>query len=283
MRVMKVMLWFAAALLTTAGWPTPRARPGPFLGGWLMRRRSRARGHGQRGVAEPAGHSHRGDVRATATTSSRCCRPATYKVTFELSGFQRQERTVNLAPTQVLPLEVSWGRRRVTETVEVVGRSADVLLQTAQVATNFSAGTARDAADHARHQRGAAAGAGGSRDRPVRRLLDRRLDVVREPVPGQRRDRQREPARPAATTCTSRTRFRRRRSRPPASRPSTAGSAAASSTSSPSRAATCSADRSATRSTTTTGGASRRERSPADSQVGRASSRPTSTRSADRS
>ncbi len=64
--------------------------------------------------------------------------PGTYKVTFELSGFERQERTVNLAPTQVLPVEVTMGPAAVTETVTVVGRSADVLVQTAQVATNFS-------------------------------------------------------------------------------------------------------------------------------------------------
>ena len=56
---------------------------------------------------------------------------------------------------------------------------------------------------------------------------------------GQRRHRQREPARPGHTTSTSRTRSRRPPSPRPASRPSTAASAAASSTSSPSRAATC--------------------------------------------
>ena len=55
-----------------------------------------------------------------------------------------------------------------------------------------------DAADDARHQRGAAAGAVGPRDRSERRVFDRRLDVVREPVPGERRDREREPARSAA-------------------------------------------------------------------------------------
>mgnify|MGYP003693637193 CR=1 FL=1 len=64
--------------------------------------------------------------------------PGTYKLAFELSGFERQERTVNLAPTQVLPLEITMGPASITATVDVVGRSADVLVRTAQVATNFS-------------------------------------------------------------------------------------------------------------------------------------------------
>ena len=62
----------------------------------------------------------------------------TYTITFDLTGFQRQQRTVSLAPTQVLPLEVTLGPAAVTETVQVVGRTADVLTNTAQVATNFS-------------------------------------------------------------------------------------------------------------------------------------------------
>ena len=61
----------------------------------------------------------------------------TYTITFELSGFQPQTRTVTLAPTQVLPLDVTMGLAELTETVTVVGRTADVLAQTAQVATNF--------------------------------------------------------------------------------------------------------------------------------------------------
>ena len=62
----------------------------------------------------------------------------TYTVTFELTGFQRLQRTVTLAPTQVLPLEVEIGPAALSETVEVVGRSSDVLTQTALVATNFT-------------------------------------------------------------------------------------------------------------------------------------------------
>src|SRR5439155_7722444 len=60
-----------------------------------------------------------------------------YTISFELGGFQQQQRTVTLAPTQTLPLDVTMGPAALTETVFVVGRTADVLTQTAQVATNF--------------------------------------------------------------------------------------------------------------------------------------------------
>ncbi len=61
-----------------------------------------------------------------------------YTITFALSGFQTQTRSVVLAPTQVLPLEVRLGPAQVTEEVTVVGSSADPLMKTAQIATNFS-------------------------------------------------------------------------------------------------------------------------------------------------
>src|SRR5688572_10130064 len=62
----------------------------------------------------------------------------TYALAFELTGFQRQQRTVVLAPTQVLPVEITMGPAALTEAVQVVGRSSDALTQTAQVATNFN-------------------------------------------------------------------------------------------------------------------------------------------------
>src|SRR5258706_7339445 len=64
--------------------------------------------------------------------------PGTYTVKFELSGFQQQSKTVSLAPTQALPLDITLGPAAVSEAVSVVGSaSANVLTQTAQVATNF--------------------------------------------------------------------------------------------------------------------------------------------------
>jgi outer membrane receptor for ferrienterochelin and colicin len=64
--------------------------------------------------------------------------PGTYTISFDLSGFERLQRTVTVAPTQVVPLNVTLGTAALTETVEVTARSADVLTRTAQVATNFS-------------------------------------------------------------------------------------------------------------------------------------------------
>ena len=65
--------------------------------------------------------------------------PGLYSVSFELSGFQQQKKTVNLAPTQALPLDITLGPAAVSEAVNVVGTvSANVLMQTAQVATNFN-------------------------------------------------------------------------------------------------------------------------------------------------
>src|SRR5260221_5282296 len=64
--------------------------------------------------------------------------PGTYTVTFSLSGFGRQQRTIAVAPTQTVPLNITLGLASLDETVNVVGKAADVLTQTAQVATNFS-------------------------------------------------------------------------------------------------------------------------------------------------
>ena len=63
--------------------------------------------------------------------------PGTYVVKFELSGFQTQEKTVTVAATQRVPLNVTVGPAAVEEAVVVVGQAADVLTRTAQVATNF--------------------------------------------------------------------------------------------------------------------------------------------------
>ncbi|MBS1819880.1 MAG: TonB-dependent receptor [Acidobacteria bacterium] len=61
----------------------------------------------------------------------------TYTVRFDIGGFETVSRTVSLAPTQDLPLDVSLGPAAVSEELTIVGRRADVLTQTAQVATNF--------------------------------------------------------------------------------------------------------------------------------------------------
>ena len=65
--------------------------------------------------------------------------PGTYTVTFEISGFETQRRTVTVAPTQVASLDVTLGLTGLTEQVQVTANAADVLTRTAQVATDFSA------------------------------------------------------------------------------------------------------------------------------------------------
>jgi hypothetical protein len=62
----------------------------------------------------------------------------TYTLTFELSGFATQTRTVAVAPTQVVPLDAQMGLAAVTESVQVRGRSTGVFAGSAQVATNFT-------------------------------------------------------------------------------------------------------------------------------------------------
>jgi len=63
--------------------------------------------------------------------------PGTYKAIFQLSGFQRVERDAVLAPTQVLPIDITFSPEQVEETVNVVGTTANMLSRTAQVATSF--------------------------------------------------------------------------------------------------------------------------------------------------
>ena len=60
-----------------------------------------------------------------------------YTVTFTLSGFQDQQKSVTVAPTQIVPLDATLGVASLAESVTVVGKTAEVLTNTAQVATNF--------------------------------------------------------------------------------------------------------------------------------------------------
>ena len=61
-----------------------------------------------------------------------------YSISVSLSGFETQTRNVVLAPTQVLPLQVTLGPAQVTEEVTVAASGTDTLQKTAQIATNFS-------------------------------------------------------------------------------------------------------------------------------------------------
>jgi outer membrane receptor protein involved in Fe transport len=61
----------------------------------------------------------------------------TYTIAFEISGFERQQRTVTVAPTQNVPLDVELGISGLNELVTVTAPAAEVLTKTAQVAINL--------------------------------------------------------------------------------------------------------------------------------------------------
>ena len=119
-----------------------------------------------------------------------------YTISVTLSGFQTHTRNVVLAPTQVLPVEVRLGPAQVTEEITVAASSADALVKTAQIATNFSQEliatlpTSRDLNSILLMAPGVhPTGPAGS-------VLVRRLGQLREPVPAERRQHQREHPRP---------------------------------------------------------------------------------------
>ena len=64
--------------------------------------------------------------------------PGTYSVSAELNGFETQQQTLALAPTQTVALNFTMAPGRIAETIDVVAPTADIMTQTAQVATNFT-------------------------------------------------------------------------------------------------------------------------------------------------
>jgi hypothetical protein len=138
MRFFKAGLWFVVAMLVATGVASAQSTTGTISGRVIDDQHLpvpgvtvNAESPNLQGV-RTAVTSENGDYLITLLPSGA------YKISFELSGFQRQDRNVTLAPTQVLPVDVVMGPASVSETVEVVGRKADVLTQTAQVAINIS-------------------------------------------------------------------------------------------------------------------------------------------------
>ena len=138
MRFMKVGLFVAAALLVMTSTAVAQSTTGTISG-----RVVDAQGLPVPGVTVVATSPNLQGTRETVTSANgdyiiSLLPSGAYTVVFELSGFGPQTRSVNVAPTQVVPLEVEMGLATLTETVQVQGRAADVLTETAQVATNFS-------------------------------------------------------------------------------------------------------------------------------------------------
>ena len=129
--------------------------------------------------------------------------PGTYKVTFELQGFRTAEHSANVGAGQTVPLDVALtvaGTRRDGDG----HRHARELRAAGDGLDELQGGGHRRAAVGPHAQRDGSARAGRLEHRPEHQqpgLVDpgdhhRRGHVVREPVHGQRRGPEREPARP---------------------------------------------------------------------------------------
>ena len=137
MRFMRVLLLLVVALLVTSG------AYAQSTSGTISGRVTDTQGLPIPGATVVATSPNLQGLRDTVTSVNgdyilSLLPSGTYTVVFELPGFATQTRTVAVAPTQVVPLEVEMGPAALSETVQVEARAADVLMDTAQVATNFS-------------------------------------------------------------------------------------------------------------------------------------------------
>ena len=63
--------------------------------------------------------------------------PGTYTVSFELNGFERQQKPASVALSQALTLNAALGPATLSETVTVRPGAGELMTHTAEVATNF--------------------------------------------------------------------------------------------------------------------------------------------------
>jgi len=137
MRIVRLWLLVAIAVLGLASLATAQTINGTISGHVID-----SQGLVLPGVTVTASSPNLQGVRTATTTGNgdyifTLLPPGVYTVVFDLSGFEQVRKTVTLAPTQTVPLDATLGVAAVSETVNVVGRAADVLTQTAQVATDF--------------------------------------------------------------------------------------------------------------------------------------------------
>jgi outer membrane receptor protein involved in Fe transport len=136
MRWLKLSWWVAVAVLMTSG-PAAAQTTGAITG-----RVVDSQGLSVPGVTINAKSPNlQGIVSVVSSENGDYIIPqlpaGVYDLTFNLSGFERQDRRVNLALGQTLPINVEMGPAALSETVNVVGTTSSVLTQTPQVATNF--------------------------------------------------------------------------------------------------------------------------------------------------
>ena len=122
MRWFQVSLWVAAAVLMTGGLAAAQTTTGTITGRvvdsqgrYAAGRHRHARSPSLQGVLTVV-TSENGDYIFTLLP------PGVYVVTFDLSGFQRAERTVPWRRPKPCRSNVTLGPAGITETVNVVGR-----------------------------------------------------------------------------------------------------------------------------------------------------------------
>ena len=136
MRVIRLATLVVAAILAMAGAVDAQSTTGTISGQVVD-----GQGLAVPGVTVTATSPNLQGVRETVTSANGDfilpqLPPGVYTVRAELSGFGPQTRTVTVAPTQAVALDLTLGPAALTETVEVIGR-ADVFTGTAQLASSF--------------------------------------------------------------------------------------------------------------------------------------------------
>ncbi len=137
MRLMKVWLLFAIALVMTSSLASAQSTNGAISGRVLDQTDLPLPGV----TVTVEGPNLQGPRSAVTSANGDyivpLLPPGSYTVTFELSGFQRKQSTVTLAPSQSLPANAVLGAAGISETVDVVGTSTVNPLDGSVIATRI--------------------------------------------------------------------------------------------------------------------------------------------------
>ena len=152
MQFMKVWPWFVVALLATTGLATAQSTSGTISG-----RAIDSQDRPMAGVTVSVESANLQGVRTAVTSANgdyiiTLLPPDAHTITFELSGFQQQQRTITLVPTQVLPVNATMGLAAISETVEVDGPGDRCADADRSGRDEFQPGSHLDTSDQPRHQ-----------------------------------------------------------------------------------------------------------------------------------
>ncbi len=138
MRLMKVWLLFALALVMTSGLASAQSTNGAISGRVIDQTDLPLPGV----TVTVEGPNLQGPRSAVTSGNGDyilpLLPPGSYTVSFELSGFQRKQNTVTLAPAQSLALNATLGAAGISESVEVVGTATANPLDGSVIATRIS-------------------------------------------------------------------------------------------------------------------------------------------------